>query len=188
MNIKKIIKTIFQKFRIFFYYSLSENKIMKNGAKYYQPVLGSGLGDIKLGQKCGIGVETSPGFYSDYAYLEARKSGSSISIGENTKINNCVKIIANSSEISIGRDCLIGFNVSFYDSDFHGISIETRRGTTISKPIFVGDNVFIGSNVTILKGVSIGNNSVIAAGSIIVTDIPKNVVFGGFPAKKIRAL
>lgn len=139
-------------------------------------------------KECRIGVISSPGFYSDYAYLEARKENSSITIGENTFINNCFKVIANSSHITIGQDCLIGFNVSLYDSDFHGVSVESRRGTTISKPIVIGNNVFIGSNVIILKGVTIGNNSVIAAGSVVTADVSENTVYGGFPARKIRDL
>jgi len=39
-----------------------------------------------------------------------------------------------------------------------------------------------------LKGTTIGDNSIIAAGSIVTKDIPANVLAGGNPAKVIRKL
>ena len=50
----------------------------------------------------------------------------------------------------------------------------------------IGNNVNIGSNVCIIGGILIGNNVVIGAGSIVVKDIPDNVVVAGNPAKIIR--
>lgn len=40
----------------------------------------------------------------------------------------------------------------------------------------------------ILKGVCVGDNSVIAAGSIVTKDIDADTIAGGVPAKKIRKL
>jgi maltose O-acetyltransferase len=40
----------------------------------------------------------------------------------------------------------------------------------------------------VLKGVTIGDNTIIAAGSIVTTDLPANVLAGGIPAKLIRTL
>ena len=38
------------------------------------------------------------------------------------------------------------------------------------------------------KGVTIGKNSIVAAGAVVVKDVPANVVVGGNPAKIIKAL
>lgn len=54
--------------------------------------------------------------------------------------------------------------------------------------IAVGDDVWIGGNVTVIGGVHIGNNVVIAAGAVVVNDIPDNCVAGGVPAKVIKPL
>jgi maltose O-acetyltransferase len=38
----------------------------------------------------------------------------------------------------------------------------------------------------ILGGITIGENSIIAAGSVVTKDVPANTIFGGNPAKKLR--
>ena len=55
-------------------------------------------------------------------------------------------------------------------------------------PIKVGDNVWICGNVTVLAGVSIGDNSVIAAGSLVNKDIPPNVLAAGNPCKIVKKI
>ena len=50
----------------------------------------------------------------------------------------------------------------------------------------IGDNVFIGTNSCILGNVKIGNNVVIAAGAVVVHDVPDNVTVAGIPAKIIK--
>lgn len=52
--------------------------------------------------------------------------------------------------------------------------------------IFIGDNCYIGTGSTILGPVNIGNNVTIAAGSVVVKDVPDNCVIGGNPAKIIK--
>ena len=48
--------------------------------------------------------------------------------------------------------------------------------------------MLIGANSTILDGVKIGDNTVIAAGSVVTKSFPKGVVIGGLPAKIIKNL
>ena len=50
----------------------------------------------------------------------------------------------------------------------------------------IGENVFIRDNVTILKGVTIGDNLVIGTGSVVVKDIPANVIAAGLPCRVIK--
>ena len=45
--------------------------------------------------------------------------------------------------------------------------------------IVVGNNCFIGMRSTILPGVVIGDNSIVAAGSMVTKSIPCNQVWGG---------
>lgn len=53
-------------------------------------------------------------------------------------------------------------------------------------PCVIGDDVLIGANSVILEGVSIGKGSVVAAGSVVVEDVPSGVVVAGTPAKIIK--
>ena len=52
----------------------------------------------------------------------------------------------------------------------------------------IGDNVTLGSNVVIIGNITIGNNVIIGAGTVVVNDIPDNVVVVGNPARIIRYL
>ena len=54
--------------------------------------------------------------------------------------------------------------------------------------IYIEKGVWLGSNSTILGPCRIGENSVIAAGSIVTKDIPNNVLVGGIPARIIKQL
>jgi serine acetyltransferase len=39
-----------------------------------------------------------------------------------------------------------------------------------------------------MKGVTIGDNSVVAANSVVTNDLPNNVLAGGSPARVIRSI
>ena len=52
--------------------------------------------------------------------------------------------------------------------------------------VHIGNHVFIGTRCIITKGVTIGDKSIVAAGSVVVSDIPSGEVWGGNPAQFIR--
>jgi len=110
--------------------------------------------------------------------------GGTIEIGDNTGISN-TGIFA-FDKISIGEDVYIGAGCNIYDSNFHSVNHEERKNGNTgikSAPVTIGDRVFIGAHSLILKGVRIGADSVIAAGSVVVKNIPKKEIWGGNPAK-----
>lgn len=55
-----------------------------------------------------------------------------------------------------------------------------------AKPVVVEDDVLIGANAVIIEGVHIGKNAVIAAGSVVLEDVPDNMVAAGVPARIIK--
>jgi len=121
--------------------------------------------------------------------LRTLRENAILSIGSDTGISGATICVA--SSVKIGRGCLLGANVTIMDTDFHPIQSLNRRydqkNIGISE-INIADNVFIGYNSIILKGVTIGENSIISAGSVVVNNIPSNVIAGGNPAKVIRVL
>ena len=104
-----------------------------------------------------------------------------IVIGDNCGFSGST--IGAASEIIIGNNVLVGANVIITDFDWH-----SDRSNTSPQPVVIKDNVWIGVNSTILKGVNIGENSVIGANSLVVKDIPANVIAGGNPCKVLKTL
>lgn len=86
-------------------------------------------------------------------------------------------------EVAIGKGCAIAENVVIRDSDNHKM-IGTNKNETA--PISIGNHVWIGMNAVILKGVTIGDGAIIAAGSVVVHDVPTNSLAAGVPAKIVK--
>jgi acetyltransferase-like isoleucine patch superfamily enzyme len=89
--------------------------------------------------------------------------------------------------IDIGDDVLIGPNVSLITSG-HPVEPAERRAGVTAAPIVIGRNVWIAAGATIIGGVTIGENSVVAAGSVVTHNVPPNSLVGGNPARLIRAI
>lgn len=108
--------------------------------------------------------------------------GATLSLGSGYMNNECRIFCKNG--ISIGERVFIGPQVMMLDDDHHSIT-----GARIGDPrIVIEDRVWIGARATILKGVRIGTGSVIAAGSVVSKDIPPHSLWGGIPARHIRAV
>ncbi len=118
-----------------------------------------------------------PPFYTDF--------GKNITVGKNVFINACCHF-QDQGGITLGDNCLVGHNVVFATLN-HGFAPEERQ-SMLPAPIVVGRDVWIGSNSTILQGVTIGDNSIIAAGSVVTKDVLANAIVAGVPARFIRSI
>lgn len=56
----------------------------------------------------------------------------------------------------------------------------------IKKEILIGDNVWFGNRVLVVGNVTIGEGAIIAAGSVVVKDVPALAIVGGNPARVIK--
>jgi len=122
-------------------------------------------------------VYIEPTFRCDYGY--------NIHVGENFYANfDCVFLDV--CDIRIGDNCFIAPGVHIYTATHPLNPIERISGVEYGKPVNIGHNVWIGGKAVINPGVNIGNNVVIASGSVVVKDVPDNVVVGGNPAKIIK--
>jgi acetyltransferase-like isoleucine patch superfamily enzyme len=112
--------------------------------------------------------------------------GTDTRIGRNVFVNqNCT--FYDLGGLDIADDVMIGPNVSLITSG-HPIEPSRRRDFTIAKPIVIERNVWIGAGATIIGGVTVGENSVVAAGSVVTRNVPPNSLVGGNPAKVIRSI
>ncbi|MGB5818716.1 MAG: sugar O-acetyltransferase [Saonia sp.] len=110
--------------------------------------------------------------------------GSNIAIGDNFYAGyNCV--ILDIAKVKIGNDCMMAPNVSVYTAG-HALEPENRNKQGYAIPVHIGNNVWIGGGSVILPGVVVGDNSVIAAGSVVTKDVEPNTVVAGNPAKFLK--
>jgi acetyltransferase-like isoleucine patch superfamily enzyme len=114
---------------------------------------------------------------------------SAVKIGENFFMNRNSSIVSRYGVI-VGKNCMIAESVFIYDHDhcFSDLNVPFRLQGYKGAPITIGDNVWIGAHVLIGKGVNIGNNTVIAAGSIVVKDVPSNSILKPQNITKAMAL
>lgn len=159
-----------------------------DGVTFHVPVRSGGCGTIKIGARTNLGFPLAPRLGNGEIMIQARTAEAEVVIGEENWLNNNSCIIA-TQHIFIGNGCQIGDLVMILDSDFHEINPERRNlSMGLAKPVRIGNNVWLGSRVMVLKGVSIGDNSVIAAMSVVTESIPSNCVAAGIPAKIMRTI
>ena len=107
------------------------------------------------------------------------------------KVGMSNTVIVATKSIEIGDNVMIGGGVTIIDSDFHSLDYhdwftERDEKNMQSHPVVIGNNVFLGMNSVILKGVHIGDGAVIAAGSIVSSNVPSNEIWGGNPSRFIK--
>ncbi|WP_425432005.1 DapH/DapD/GlmU-related protein [Geodermatophilus ruber] len=56
----------------------------------------------------------------------------------------------------------------------------------LSRPVTIGDDCWIGYGAVILSGVTIGRSTIVAAGSVVTSDVPENAVVAGTPARVVK--
>jgi acetyltransferase-like isoleucine patch superfamily enzyme len=131
-----------------------------------------------------IGKEVDESFLLIPPFYTA--GGDEIRIGRNVFINqNCT--FYDLGGLDIADDVLIGPNVSLITAG-HPLAPSQRRAATIGKPIVIERNVWIAAGATVIGGVTVGENSVVAAGSVVTKDVPPNSLAGGNPARVIRSI
>ena len=94
--------------------------------------------------------------------------------------------------LAILNNVSVAANVNFYT---HDITCDVFNGSTKFKhcgkhefymgKIEIFDNCFIGANSVITYNTKIGPNAIVAAGAVVVKDVPEGCIVGGNPAKVI---
>jgi maltose O-acetyltransferase len=127
----------------------------------------------------GENVTIMPPFRCDY--------GKNISIGNDFFANyDCIMLDV--CKISIGHRVMFGPRVSLYTAS-HPIDAKIRAsGLEYGKEIHIEDDVWIGGSTVITGGVTIGKRSIIGSGSVVVKDIPSDVIAAGNPCRVIRKI
>ncbi|KAJ3381522.1 hypothetical protein HDU84_005035 [Entophlyctis sp. JEL0112] len=112
--------------------------------------------------------------------------GKNTTLGDRVYMNtNCV--ILDVAPVSIGSGTMMASGVQILTAT-HPLDAATRveKALEMGRPIDIGQNVWIGAGALVLPGVTIGDNSVVAAGSVVTRDVPANSVVKGNPARVHR--
>ena len=77
---------------------------------------------------------------------------------------------------TVGKNCHIGAGTVLA-----GV-VEPASAT----PVVIEDDVLIGANAVVLEGVRVGRGAVVAAGAVVIEDVPAGAVVAGVPARVIK--
>lgn len=118
--------------------------------------------------------------------------GKNCSLGQNVNISNNVKI---GDGVKVQNNVSIYEGVELEDYVFCGPSCvftndltpraKYPKGRSGYKKTLVKEGASIGANATIVCGHTIGKCALIAAGAVVVSDVPDYALMAGVPAKQI---
>lgn len=164
-KINYFIVRIFSPFIIFF----------KNGNIYLNVIKAK---NVKIKSKY-ILINVS---IDDYSYIGSNSNLRNVTIGKFCSIGpNCLCGLAKHPTNGISTSPI------FYSTLKQcGTTLCTKDKIEEHGKVIIGNDVFIGANVSILSNVRIGDGAVIAAGSVVINDVPDYAIVGGVPTKIIK--
>lgn len=164
--IKGIAKNIFNS-RISLFSIVSADSIIDKTAYIYR--------GVKVNM-CTIGVHT---YVAANTELENAVVGNYCSIADHCRIGmsgHSLSCLSTSPLFTIARNAL---QEQWTAEDI--FANQEKEETA-----YIGNDVWIGSHALIKGGVHVGNGACIAAGAVVVKDVPPYAIVGGVPAKLIR--
>ncbi len=84
--------------------------------------------------------------------------------------------------VVIGETAVIGDNCTLYQ----GVTLGGTGKQTGKRHPTLGDNVMVGAGAKILGGFTVGSGSRIAAGAVVLREVPENATAVGVPARVVR--
>jgi acetyltransferase-like isoleucine patch superfamily enzyme len=113
-----------------------------------------------------------------------------LSFGDDCFVAGQVQFTLN-KRIAVGNHVLIAGRADIQDSDGHPSDPSRRmRGEDMEDediaPVTIQDYAWIGRDAHVLKGVTIGRGAVVAAGSVVVSDVPDGAIAMGVPARVLK--
>ncbi len=153
-----------------------ENALIRWAGFFHQHSLERGM---QAGMKVGKNPRVEPlVVFTGFEWIE---------LGDNFVASGFSTVRAVDAPIKIGNQVSLGPGVAIIGAN-HGLApgLPHQDQPQQSAPIEIGDDVWIGAGAIVLPGVRIGKGSIIAAASVVIENIPENVVAGGVPARVLR--
>jgi acetyltransferase-like isoleucine patch superfamily enzyme len=146
-------------------------------------------GSVRIGRDCTI-----------RGAIRCEKDGA-VEIGDTVYVGDGVTL-STQVAVAIGDLTLLAHGVHIFDNDTHpsdpadreahfksilGLSEERAHQIGVG-PVMIGRSCWVGFNAAIMKGVTIGDESIVAAHSVVLRDIPPCSLAAGNPARVVKAL
>lgn len=125
--------------------------------------------------------------YGDKLYIggPCEFSRGNVSVGENVNFNGMN--IVGGGKVLIGNNFHSGVEcmIVTQNHNYEGEAVPYDN-TYIFKNVIIKDNVWFGNRIIVTGNVTIGEGAIIAAGAVVVKDVPDYAIVGGNPAKVIK--
>ena len=119
--------------------------------------------------------------------IKLEDSGSTVSIGAGTTMENGYLGAYEGTRITIGKDCMISDQVGVRTGDMHSlVAADTGVRLNPAQEVVIEAHVWLCRGATVMKGCRIGAHSVLGAYSVLTGPLPAGVLAVGAPAKVIR--
>ncbi len=94
-------------------------------------------------------------------------------------------VIQDHGEVVVGDDVRMGAHVQLLTLTLPVQAGPRAQGWAAASPVAIGNNVQLGAGVIVTPGSRVGDNTVVGAGSVVIGNLPDNVIAVGNPAKPI---
>ncbi len=143
--------------------------------------------DVDLGEHVAIlgGAVLSKVSISDFSYISNNSMIRNVDIGKFCSISSNVQIGLGSHP----SRRFVSTYPAFYSNENPGCPTTFRENKIFDDSVpktVLNNDIWIGANVIIPGGIQIGTGAIVAAGAVVVKDVPPYAVVGGNPAKIIR--
>lgn len=139
---------------------------------------------VRIEAPCSIlGQPGDLGSLGAYSYLQGNGRYSHLQVGRYSSVAPMLKAGFPEHPIEwLGTSMHFYLDLPWAGQDSRGkrIPFNNIRNTVI------GNDVWIGVDVFLRTGVTIGDGAIVAAGSVVLKDVPPYAIVGGVPAKIIR--
>lgn len=186
----RVLQAAFASFtRILFWTPLLKGRLQKVGRNlnlYGGLPYISGPLDIQLGDNCRVSGQ------STFTGRSCAKETPVLLVGNNIDIG-WMTTIAVGSRVELGDNVRIAGRALLAGYPGHPLDPKGRAAGLPEKDEQVGDiiienDVWLATGVSVMAGVRIGQGTIVAAGSVVTSDLPPMVLAGGIPAKVIRTI